>query len=178
MMQCMKLPSWRLNWFGCFFDEARVTALFADLQKENEEFLSSFSSEGSRSLVPDERKMSKVNVDPENEERPRDADGKEDLCSDLITVHDHLHLLEEDLESSVRVVSLGCFEEGVCPIPPAWGSRQDMFSYPHPPPWVVKEGEYHCPGPPASSPLESGRRIDQLMQGRVPPWHGCTQIVV
>ena len=101
-MQFMKLPSWcdvgfatnsRLNWFRCFFDEAGMTSLFADLQKENEEFLSSFSSNVPRSFVPNEREMSKVNVDPENEESPRDADGKEDLCSDLITVHDHLHLL-------------------------------------------------------------------------------------
>jgi len=174
MMQIIKLPSW----FGCFFDEARMTSLFADLQKEDEEFLSSFSSKVSRSFTPNEREMSKDNFDPENKEGPREADEKEDLCGDLSTVHDHLHLFEEDLESSVRVFSLGHFEKGECPVPSACGRGQGIFHYPPPPTWVGKEGKYHCPGPPASSPLESGQRIDQFMRDRAPPWHGYAHIWV
>jgi len=120
MMQIIKLTSW----FGCFFDEA--------LQKEDEEFLSSFSSKVSRSFTPNEREMSKDNFDPENKEGPREADEKEDLCGDLSTVHDHLHLFEEDLESSVRVFSLGHFEKGECPVPSACGRGQGIFHYPPP----------------------------------------------
>ena len=149
MMQIIKLSSW----FGCFFDEARMTSLFADLQKEDEEFLSSFSSKVSRSFTLNEREMSKDNFDPENKEGPREADEKEDLCGDLSTVHDHSHLFEEDLESSVRVFSLGHFEKGECPVPSACGRGQGIFHYPPPPYMGGKRRQVSLPGSPCIEPF-------------------------
>ena len=148
IMQIMKLPSW----FGCFFDEARMTSLFADLQKEDEEFLSSFSSKVSRSFTPNERDMSKVNVDPENKESPREADEKEDLCGDLSTVHDHLHLFEEDLESSVRVFSLVTSRRVSVQFPLHAGGDRAFFITP-PPYMGGKRRQVSLPGSPCIEPF-------------------------